>query len=54
MKNNVPPLVKYVMDSVVVFFGDKLEPIKVPAEPVVITSKMKIPYLLDSYEVCGK
>jgi hypothetical protein len=42
------------MDSVVVFFGDKLEPIKVPAEPIVITSKMKIPYLIDSYDICGK
>jgi len=25
------------MDTVVVFFGDKLDPIKVPGEPVAIT-----------------
>jgi len=25
------------MDTVVVFFGDKLDPIKVPSEPVAIT-----------------
>jgi hypothetical protein len=37
LKNNVPNLVKYVMDTVVVFFGDKLDPIKVPGEPVAIT-----------------
>jgi len=25
------------MDTVVIFFGDKLDPIKVPGEPVAIT-----------------
>lgn len=42
------------MDTVCIFKGEKLEPIKMPPDAVQITKSIKSSMMMDSYDTFGK
>jgi len=54
MKKGVPPIVEYTLDAVAVFFGQKLDPVRMAPEVISFTSKIKGPFFESSYNNSGK